>query len=84
MILRQKEWEQPSRTDYYIMSLTRTVVELLGNDPGKLDNYKLRFPSSVTQSGRHPAAKTPEQVEWSKQVWMTIGENAGPRPNANK
>jgi hypothetical protein len=69
-----EEWNQPSRTDYYLMSLTAEVRRLFAQHPGRIqpDDCKLRF-SVGTQARSESAERTPTAAEASERslaIWQ--------------
>lgn len=61
-----KEWEHPSRTDYYLMQIAAEVNGVLRKKgPLKLDNFKLRF----TDDKKQPKKETTQQ---SKSRWLGL------------
>lgn len=76
VMLTEEEFNRPSRTDYYIMSLTATVQRLLAKNPQSitLDQQQITFTKKTKESEEEERKR---QIEFSKAIW--IGAAGGMR-----
>lgn len=81
MIWLGGEWNQPSRTDHYLMQLTAVTAQANAKNPRliKAERYRLRFGPSTPSSPENQAAR----AALAKSVWMARVSKAGPRPEGS-
>lgn len=72
------QWDNPDRSDYYLMQVACEVRRVLSNNPRgiKVADFRLQFgqPAAGRPASRQQAA------EWSKARWFAavgLGDNAG-------
>ncbi len=58
------QWEEPDRTDLYIMQLTLQVASMLSKKKMKLNDFKLEFSSNKSEK------QTQASVDTSKAQWL--------------
>jgi len=61
------QWNEPSRTDYYLMQVAREVKRVLSSKPAsvKLLDFKLPFGEEAK-----PTKPTDKQIEAHKATWI--------------
>jgi hypothetical protein len=81
MAWREQQWEKPSRTDNYIMSLTNVVQGIFGKVEATLENFKLKF--VPTTKPIDPTIKSKAYIEDRKREAAAKARQPGrpgPRP----
>lgn len=68
MAYLDEQWNQPNRTDHYLMQIARDVKRVLSRHPGKiqLDDSKLTF----EQKADKPKQTKEQAAAVSKAAWM--------------
>ena len=78
MVRLEELWNEPDRSDYYLMTIRNEIRSIFGKAETNLDRFKIPF--TTRRANVDPTIKTAEGVALSKAVWMAIGTVAGKRP----
>lgn len=78
----EQQWNEPSRTDHYLMSVARMMC---WKDPPPLDKFKINFRREeakpiVDDEGLDGPPGPMSLADIAKAVWVARLENSGPRP----
>ena len=64
----QEEWNEPSRTDHYLMLIAHRIQYVLSKSGGKVNLKSQRLPFSFKKQGKQSQDKK-TLLEWSKAAW---------------
>lgn len=66
----QEQWNNPSRTDYYLIQIAREVRAVLSKNPNQIKFEHLRIKFKEKAEGRKPSVQ--KAAQWAKARWFGL------------